>query len=365
MSKIEIFSLGGLNENGKNMYVVEVDKDIFIFDAGLKYADEKLLGIDYIIPNYDYLKENLDRIKGIFVTHGHNENMGAIPDIVKDIPTIKVYGTRFTLEVIKKELEEENIKYDNFVEIKPHRKIEFGELSIFPVSLTHSVPETIGYALYTKDGIIFYTGDFTFDWTMSGSYKTDVGKLAYLGKQGVLCLLSESLYAENPGHTSPNHRIASIISPILLKNEDRLLFVTFSTHIYRIQELFNEIMKTDRKVVVMGRRLQNIIGRAMEMNYLNFDKNRIGDLSNINDKGIIILISDEREKPYGNLERIVNGYDKYIKINETDTIILTEPISDYNEMTATRIIDNISRVGAEIVTYHLKSICFIIHQKKT
>lgn len=363
MSKIEIFSLGGLNEIGKNMYVIEVDKDIFVFDAGLKYADERLLGIDYIIPNYDYLKENIGRVKGIFVTHSHDENMGAIPDIVKEVPEIKVYATAFTLDIIKKELEEENIKYDNFVEIKPHRKIEFGELSIFPVSLTHSVPETIGYALYTKDGIIFYTGDFTFDWTMSGPYKTDVGKLAYLGKQGVLCLLSESLYAEHPGHTSPNHRIASVISPILLKNEDRLLFVTFSAHIYRIQELFNEIMKTDRKVVIMGKRLQRTISRAMEMNYITFDKSRIGDLYNINDKGIIILISDEREKPYGNLERIVNGYDKYIKINETDTIILTEPTTDYNEITATRILDNISRIGSEVVTLSPKR-HFLYHPSK-
>ncbi len=175
MSKIKIFSLGGLNESGKNMYVMDIDNSIFIFDAGLKHADERLLGIDYIIPNYDYIKQNLDRVVGIFITHGHDENMGAISDIVIDIPKIKVYATKFTIEVIKKELEDENIKYDNFVEIKPHKKINFGKVGIFPVSLTHSVPDTVGYAVYTDDGIIFYTGDFTFDWTMAGPYKTDVG----------------------------------------------------------------------------------------------------------------------------------------------------------------------------------------------
>jgi ribonuclease J len=350
MSKIKIFSLGGLNENGKNMYIISVDNDIFVFDAGLKRVDEKLLGIDYIIPDYDYIKENLNNIKGLFITHGHDEHIGAVVDIIADIPEIKVYATKFTIEILKKEIEDKNIKYDNFQEIIPHRNINFGDVSIFPISLTHSVPDTVGYALYTKDGIIFYTGDFTFDWTMSGPYKTDVGKLAYIGKQGVLCLLSESQYANKIGHTSPNHRIASVIRPILSKNEDRLLFVIFSANIYRIQELFNEIMKTDRKIVIMGKRLQKIINSAIDMKYINFDKNRIGDLANLNDKGVIILVSDEREKPFANLERIVNGYDKYIKLNDKDTIILTEPTTDSNEKTVTRIADNVARIGAEMVT---------------
>ena len=350
MSKIKIFSLGGLNENGKNMYIISVDNDIFVFDAGLKRVDEKLLGIDYIIPDYDYIKENLNNIKGLFITHGHDEHIWAVVDIIADIPEIKVYATKFTIEILKKEIEDKNIKYDNFQEIIPHRNINFGDVSIFPISLTHSVPDTVGYALYTKDGIIFYTGDFTFDWTMSGPYKTDVGKLAYIGKQGVLCLLSESQYANKIGHTSPNHRIASVIRPILSKNEDRLLFVIFSANIYRIQELFNEIMKTDRKIVIMGKRLQKIINSAIDMKYINFDKNRIGDLANLNDKGVIILVSDEREKPFANLERIVNGYDKYIKLNDKDTIILTEPTTDSNEKTVTRIADNVARIGAEMVT---------------
>ncbi len=162
--------------------------------------------------------------------------------------------------------------------------------------------------------------------------------------------MSESAYAEKLGHTSPNHRIASVIRPILTKNEERLIFVIFSSHIYRIQELFSELLKTDRKVVIMGKRLQKIIASAIDMKYISFDKNRIGDLSNINDKGIIILVSDEREKPFNNVERIVNGYDKYIKLSDKDTVILTEPITDEIEETATRIADNIARLGAEIVT---------------
>lgn len=356
MSKIKIFSLGGLNENGKNMYIVEVDNDIFVFDAGLKYADDKLFGIDYILPNYDYIKENVNRIKGIFLTHGHNENMGGVPDIVSELPELKVYGTKFTLEVLKRELESCNIKFNNIVEIKPHKKIQFGELSIFPISLTHSIPDSVGYVLNTKDGAIVYTGDFVFDSTMMGAYKTDIGKLAYIGKQGVLCLLSESMYAEKQGHTSPNHRTAKKIREILSKNQNRIIYNVFSAHIYNIQELFNEVAKTNRKIVIMGKTLQNIVNNAFEMKYLRFDKKMIGDLSNVNDKDVIILVSNEREKTLSNINRMINGYDKYIKIKETDTIVFGEPISDNIERSAVKAADAIAKLGANIIMFSQKDI---------
>ena len=235
MSKIKIFSLGGLNENGKNMYVVEVDKSIFVLDAGLKYADDKMLGVDYIIPNYDYIKENKSRVRGIFVSHGHDSQMGAIPDIVKDIPDIDIYGTDFTIDIIKNELLEEKLNIDHLHVITPHKKINFGAVSIFPVSLTHSVPGAVGYAINTSDGVIFYTGNFVFDQTMSGAYKTDIGKLAYIGKQGVLCLLSESLYADKRGYTSPNNRIAYY--SIFFK----LNFIVFKSYLLKLCILIEKL----------------------------------------------------------------------------------------------------------------------------
>jgi len=354
MSKIRIFSLGGLNENGKNMYVVEVNQDIFIFDAGLKYADDKLFGIDYILPNYDYVKENIERVKGLFLTHGHNENMGGVPDIVSELPNIKVYGTKFTLEVLKRELEEVEVKFDNLIEIKAHKKIQFGENSIFPISLTHSIPDAVGYVLNTKDGAIIYTGDFVFDPTMMGAYKTDIGKLAYIGKQGVLCLLSESIYAEKKGHTSPHHRTANTVREILSRNEDRIIFNVFSAHIYNIQELFNEVSKTERKVVIMGKTLQGIINNALDLGYLKFDKKKIGDLSNVNDKDVIILVSNEREKTFSNINRMINGYDKYIKIKETDTFVFAEPISDNVERSAVKIADELAKIGANVIMFNKK-----------
>ena len=355
MSKIKIFSLGGLNEIGKNMYVVEVNDDIFVFDAGLKYADDNMLGVDYIIPNYDYLIENKDRIKGLFISHGHDQQLGAISDILLDIPDLKIYGTTFTLEILKEQLKEDNISTDNLFEIKAHKKIHFGENSIFPISLTHAVPDAVGYVLYTSDGAIFYTGNFVFDPSMQGAYKTDVGKLAYVGKQGVLCLLSESLYADKKGFTSPNHRTSSIIREALFKNNNsRILFNTFQAQLYRIQELFTEVMRTNRKVIIMGKRLETLLIKAIDNGYISFDKSRIASLKEINDKNVVIIISDELEKPYSNIKRIIRGYDKFIKISEEDTVIFASPVYDGMEKSSTKVLDDLASLGVNIVTIPTK-----------
>ena len=354
MSKIKIFSLGGLNENGKNLYVVNVDRDIFVFDAGLKYDNDLNLGIDYIIPNFDYLIKNKKNIKGIFLTHGHESNIGAVPDILEQIPSIPVYGTKLTLEMLKNDLEPEQLKKANLKEIKAHTKINFGKNSIFPISVTHSIPDAVCYVLYTPDGAIVYTGDFVFDATMQGTYKTDIGKLAYVGKQGVLCLMSESFYAEKEGHTSPSNRVAGFIREVLAKNPNRIIATIFPAHFYRIQEMFNEVSKTHRKIVIMGKGLQDMINKAVDEGYLSVDKSRIGTLSDLENKDTVILISDEKEKPFNNLERIIKGYDKYIKIKETDTIFITEPAYPGIEKRSALIMDEIAMLGANAVSLSSK-----------
>ena len=349
MSKIKIFSLGGLNENGKNMYIVDVDNSIFVLDAGLKYADDRMLGIDYVIPNFDYLKENKDRIKGLFITHGHYTQMGAISDILTEIPEINVYATEFTMELIKEELESDNVKNAKLNVIKPHHKISFGDVSVFPISLTHSVPGNVGYVINTKDGAIVYTGNFLFDQTMPDVYKTDIGKLAYVGKQGVLCLMTESLYSEKKGFTTPNNRIGGIVLETLTKNEGRILFNLFQAQLYRIQEIFNQIMNTDRKVVIIGKKIETIINKAIDTGYITFDKSRILNIHHVNDEGIIVLIFDEREKPFSNMNRIIKGYDKFIKLSELDTIVFASPIYDGMEKSATKVFDDISKIGSNLV----------------
>lgn len=349
MSKIKIFSLGGLNENGKNMYVVEVDKDIFVFDAGLKYDNDRTLGIDYIIPNFDYLIKNKDRVKGLFLTHGHDSNIGAVPDILLELPELPIYATKFTMEILKQDLTEKQLSTAHLKEIRPHSKLEFGKLSIFPISVTHSIPDAVCYVLYTSDGAIVYTGDFVFDSTMMGHYKTDIGKLAYVGKQGVLCLLSESMYAEREGHTSPNNRVSGFIRDVLVKNENRIIATVFPAHIYRIQEIFNEVSKTHRKIVIMGKMLQETIQKAISMHYLLIDPNKIGDLSNLNDRDVVVLISDEKEKPFANLEKIMKGFDKYIKLKETDTIFITEPAYEGIEKRLAIVMDDIAKMNVNAV----------------
>ena len=354
MSKIKIFALGGLNENGKNMYVVNVDEEIFVFDAGLKYDNDINLGIDYIIPNFDYLIKNRKNIKGIFLTHGHEENMGAVPDIIEKLPEVPVYGTKLTLEIVKKDIAKEFIDKVKLVEIKPHVKIDFGKNSIFPISVTHSIPDAVCYVLYTPDGAIVYTGDFTFDSTMVGAYKTDIGKLAYVGKQGVLCLLTESFYSDKAGHTSPNHRVGSFIREVITKSKDRIIATILPAHYYRIQEIFDEVSKTQRKIVVMGKSLQELINTAIKEGYLHIDKDKIGTLSDLENKNTIVLISDNKEKPFANLDRIIKGFDKFITIKETDTIFITEPSYPGIERKLAILMDEIAMLGADAISLSSK-----------
>ena len=349
MSKINIFSLGGLNENGKNMYVVCVDDDILVLEAGLQYADEQTLGIDYMIPNIDYLKQNKERIRGIFLTHGHDENVGAITDIIDYLPNIPIYASPFTYNIVKQELLEYDKSISSLVKIEANKPVDVGNLKVYPVSLSHSIPDNFGYAIYTPDGIIFYASDFVFDSTMRGAYKTDLGKLAYIGKQGVLCLMSESLYANKEGYTAPNHRIQSLIRETLVKSNGRIIFNVLNSHLYRIQELFNEVEKTDRKIVVMGKRLQNIIDNAIKEDYLHIDSKYIGDLSNINDENVVILNSNERYKPYYNILKIVDGYDKYVTLTSSDTVFLATPVYEGREKTFYKLLDKIAKIGCEEV----------------
>ena len=354
MSKIKIFSLGGLNENGKNMYVVKVDEDIFVFDAGLKYDNDLNLGIDYIIPSFDYLIKNKKNVKGIFLTHGHESNMGAVPDILAKLPDINIYGTKLTLTMVKNDMTKEEIDRTNFKEIRPHSKIDFGKNAIFPISVTHSIPDAVCYVLYTEDGAIVYTGDFVFDSTVPSIYKTDIGKLAYVGKQGVLCLLAESIYADKIGHTSPNNRVSGFIKEVFANNPNRIIATVFPAHFYRVQEIFNEVSSTHRKIVIMGKSLQENINKAIDMGYLTIDKGRIGTLSDLDNKDVVVFISDEKEKPFANLERIIKGYDKYIKIKDTDTIFITEPSYAGIEKRMAIIMDEIAMLGANAISLSSK-----------
>ena len=356
MSKIKMFALGGLNEVGKNMYVVEVDKDIFVFEAGLKYADDQSLGIDYMLPSYDYLISNKERIKGVFITHGHDNEIGAVCDIIRDIPDIKIYATKFSCEIIKQDLEEENMPFDNLNEIKIHQKIEFGKNSIFPIRISHSIPDSVMYVLNTEDGAIVFTGNYLFDPAMTGLYGTDMGKIAYVGKQGVLCLLNESIYAPKASFTSPSHRATNMVKEIINKHDKRIIFTIMQAQIFRIQEILDVISKTHRSIVIMGKRLENIIYRAIELGFLNFEKDRIKNIHHINDENIIILMSNERESSFQNMQRAIKGFDKFLTLTPDDLVVLASPIYDSQEVKATKVRDDLAKIGIETVVLKARSL---------
>lgn len=347
LSKIKIFSLGGLSENGKNSYIVEVDESIFVFDCGIKYASSNLFGIDYIMPDFSYLIKNKKRIKGIFITHGHGENMGSVLDVIGDLPKVKVYATKFTKFILM----EHGVNEKDIIEIKPHKKINFdNNISIFPISVSHNVPDALMYVVNTKDGAICYTGDFIIDPAMLGSYDMDLGKIAYVGKQGVLCLLSESSFSERKGHTSPNHRLEDMFKDVIKHNEDRILFSILPYHLYTINDIFNAARNTHRKIVIMGKKLQNVINFAIKEKYLEVEEGIIGDLSNIDDKNSILLISDEKTNPYANISKILHGYDKFINLKSTDTIIFAEPRYDNNEKTLVKLENDLAKFGCNLIS---------------
>ncbi len=346
MSKIKIMGLGGLSETGKNTYVVEVDNAIFILDCGLKFATENLYGIDYIIPDFEYLVKNKKKIKGLFLTHGHYENMGATNDLVRMIPNLKVYCTKFTKYI----LESDGLNPNNIIEIEPHKKINFRDVSIFPISVSHSTPDAVMYVINTRDGAICYTGDFIIDPLMRGAYDMDLGKIAYVGKKGVLALLQESSFSERSGHTSPNHRLVGVFREAISHTKNRLMFLVLPTHLYTIQEIFDAAKNTHRKMVVMGKQLQNLIDMAVKEKYLEIQEGLLGDLSNIDDKDAIILMADSKQNPYACISKVLSGYDKFIHLKETDTIVFAEPRYDENEKLLVKIENDLAMHGCEIVS---------------
>ncbi len=350
MSKINIMALGGLNENGKNIYTVNIDGKILIFDCGIKYAPDKMYGIDYVIPDFKYLKNNRQNIIGIFISHPHRENMGALTDLVREIPEIKVYATKYTSKIIEIDSKEESIEIKNLNIIEPNKKIDFGNFSVFPFRVTHSTPGAVGYSINTKDGSIIYMGDFLIDPTMKGEYDMDLGKIAYIGKQGVLCLMCESVFASKKGHTSPHHKLENFFKSIVEKNQKRIIFSILSLHIYTIQEIFNALKNKNRKVVIMGKELHTIVNMSIDEGYLKVDKKMIGDLTNLKDEDTVILVSNDMEVPYSNINRIVGGYDKFITLLDTDTICFAEPSYDAYEKTIVKLLNDIAIKGVNIET---------------
>ena len=349
MSKINILSLGGLNENGKNLYVLSVDGKYLVFDCGMKYAPDKMYGVDYVIPDFSFLVEHSKDIVGLFISHPHHENMGALIDLLTVLPDINIYASNYTSEIIKYECSLEKKEVKNLHVIPAHRKIDFKNFSVFPFSVTHSSPETLGFAVNTNDGAIIYMADFVIDPTMNGYYDMDLGKLAYIGKQGVLCLMAESVFSEKIGHTSPNHKLESFFKSLVDKNKGRIIFTVLPLHIYTIQEIFNSLKGKNRKVVIMGKELHSIVSLCVKNGYLDIEEDILGNLTDLKLDNTVILISNDRETPYSNINRIINGHDKFITLTKNDTICFAEPSYDAYEKVLVKIMNELAIKGVNIV----------------
>ncbi len=350
MANIKIMSLGGLNENGKNLYTVSINDKILIFDCGIKYAPDKMYGVDYVIPDFTYLVENKNKIVGLFLTHPHFENMGALTDLISLIPNLKVYASKFTTRIIEYVCSEENVEIKNLITILPHRKIDFKEFSVFPFNVTHSCPESFGFSINTEDGAVIYMSDFIVDSTMSGQYDMDIGKLAYIGKQGVLCLMAESLFSEKKGFTSPLHKLEGFFKKVVDRNKGRIIFSVLPLHIYTVQEIFNALEGKNRKVVIMGKELHSIVNICVKHGYLNIKDDMLGNLTDLKSENTVILVSNDRESPYANINRLINNRDKFITLEKTDTICFAEPSYDAYEKIIVKLMNELAVLGVNIET---------------
>ncbi len=356
MSKIKIFALGGLGENGKNMYCIEVDNKIFILDAGLKYPTLELFGIDSIIPDFTYLEKNKSRIEGIFLSHGHEDHIGAVPKLLKII-NVPIYGSYFTLAILKDTMVDQGLVLDNykFFTVSGKDTLTFGNVKIDFYRVTHSIPESLGIAITTMDGVIVYAPDFTFDQNVTGVYKTDFEKLSYISGKKILALLVESLGAERVGYTHSTESLDYAINQAFYQAKSRIIVSAFSTDLVRIQKIIDIALKYERKIAIIGRKTQRTVDIAVKLNYLKIPEDKLISLRFIDDKNknelqdAVVLVTGDRHEPFYMLQRMVKKLDRLIHINKEDTIILLTPPVPGTEKIAARTLDILYRYDTNVV----------------
>ncbi len=357
-SKIKILALGGLGENGKNMYVIDVNEKIFILDAGLKYPEEELLGVDAVIPDFKYLIENKERIVGLFLTHAHEEHIGAVPNLLKSI-NVPVYATRFTMALVEDALRDEMENIDDFQLkiIKNTNVLTFSDVQISFFSTTHSIPDSIGICLNTNDGAIVYTSNYTFEQNVDKRYQTSYDQISDISRKGVLALLSESLSAHNPGHTTGEGRFVYELSEVFSLAPGRIIVSVFSSDLQRIQKIINVANEHNRKIAIIGRKMQRIVDIAVKMGYLKFPTQGmlmnlkfIDETNDNNLPNMVVLATGERQEPFDALIRMSRKLDRLIHIEATDTIIVASPPIPGTEIKAARTIDIVYRTGAKVIS---------------
>jgi ribonuclease J len=350
--KLRIIPLGGLGEIGKNMMAIEFANDIIIIDAGLMFPEEDMLGVDLVIPDISYLLERRDKLRGIIITHGHEDHIGALPYILPQL-NIPVYGTKLTQGLISVKLKEHRYSKKAILNtIHPGVKFSLGNFKIEPFSVCHSIPDSLGFIIYTPIGVIIHSGDFKIDYTPVDGKPTELAKLAQLGIQGVLLLLADSTYAELPGYTPSETVVGETLARIIAEAPGRVIITTFSSLVSRIQQVIDAAAKHNRQVFVIGRSMRDTVRIATELGYLNAPPGvlqRFEEIHRFPHNKIVLITTGSQGEPTSALVRIANRDNSQVKIIPGDTVVISATPVPGNEALVNRTVDNLFRQGAQVV----------------
>ncbi|NKE06438.1 MULTISPECIES: RNase J family beta-CASP ribonuclease [Mesobacillus] len=350
---IKIIPLGGVGEMGKNMYITEVDGDIFVVDVGLMFPEDEMLGIDVVIPDFTYLVLNRDRVKAIFLTHGHEDHIGALSYLLRKM-NIPVYGTKLTIALAKEKMREQDFTGSvDFHEINSDTIVDFDKVSVSFFKTNHSIPGSVGISILTSDGAIVHTGDFKFDQAAAPLYKPEIGKMASIGEKGVLCLLSDSTEAERPGHTPSESTVIAELSNVFYNAEGRIIAACFASDLNRIQHLFNSAYANDRKVAVVGNSLKRVYDIALQLGYLQVEEDLIisvNDLKDYDNSQVVILTTGSQGEPIEALQKMAKQVHPQVNILAGDTVLFAASPLRGSEVFIYKTIDMLYRAGANVVT---------------
>ena len=351
-AKVKIIPLGGLNEIGKNMTAIEYKNDIVIIDCGLKFPDEDMFGIDVVIPDITYLLKHKDKVSGIFLTHGHENHIGALPYVLKQL-NVPVYGTKLTLGIVQSKLKEHNLlSTTELITVKPRDVVRLNSVSVEFIKTNHSIADSVAIAIHTPLGAVLHTGDFKVDYTPIDGEPMDFARFAELGKKGVLLMMADSTNVERPGYTMSEKIVGESLCRIFGKSKGRIIVATFASNIHRIQQIIDAAAMYGRKVAVSGRSMENIVQVAIELGYIKIEKENLVSIDQINkynNDEIVIITTGSQGEPMSALARMATSEHRKVNIVSGDTIIISATPIPGNEKLVSRVIDQLFKKGAEVV----------------
>jgi len=356
---LRIIPLGGLGEIGKNITAIEYEDEIIVIDCGISFPDEDMYGIDLVIPDIKYLLDNKDKVKGLFLTHGHEDHIGAIPYILKQI-NMPVYGTKLTIGLVESKLKEHDmLSKTNLIPISPGESIKLNKLIIEFIRVTHSIAESCALAIHTPIGIVLHTGDFKIDYTPIDGKVMDLNRIAQLGQEGILLLMADSTNVERAGHSLSEKIIGETLNRIISNSNGRVIVATFASNIHRMQQIADASMMYNRKIVFSGRSMENISNVAMDLGYLHIPEESIVGIEDLNrypsDK-ITIITTGSQGEPMAGLSRIAYGSHRHISIEQDDLFIISASPIPGNDKLVSRVINQLYRKGVEVIYEDLEDI---------